>query len=178
MTARGWEPKAIKTELGRHYARRDSYWSGLPTDTQAVFSQMLDGIGDDEIRIDLHPDTDRDATRAAFVLAGPSGDLLAHGGGPQCWSAPISSMRAPIPPRTALRPRCSCGAAAEPVSSPVEPPSLLRSNAPSIGNHYPSPATTISVSIGLNGPYWRSANAAAKLQMICSNSDGDQRKRS
>lgn len=28
-----------------------------------------DGIGDDEIRIDLHPDTDRDATRAAFVLA-------------------------------------------------------------------------------------------------------------
>lgn len=66
LTARGWEPKAIKTELGRHY---DSYWSGLPTDTQAVFSQMLDGIGDDEIRIDLHPDTDRDATRAAFVLA-------------------------------------------------------------------------------------------------------------
>ncbi|WP_374635370.1 [protein-PII] uridylyltransferase [Paracoccus sp. (in: a-proteobacteria)] len=66
LTARKWEPKAIKAELARHY---DSYWSGLPTETQAVFARMLDGLADDEIRIDLHPDTDRDATRAAFVLA-------------------------------------------------------------------------------------------------------------
>jgi len=30
---------------------------------------MLKGLGDDEIRIDLHPDSGRDATRAAFALA-------------------------------------------------------------------------------------------------------------
>ncbi len=66
LIAKKWEPKAIKAELSRHY---DSYWPGLPTETQYVFAQLLSGIGDDEIRIDLHPDTDRDATRAGFVLA-------------------------------------------------------------------------------------------------------------
>ncbi|MDO5619934.1 MAG: [protein-PII] uridylyltransferase [Paracoccus sp. (in: a-proteobacteria)] len=66
LIAKGWEPRAIRAELGRHY---DSYWPGLPTETQAVFAGLLQGIGGDEIRIDLHPDHDRDATRAAFVLA-------------------------------------------------------------------------------------------------------------
>ncbi|MBV0892498.1 [protein-PII] uridylyltransferase [Paracoccus sp. Z118] len=66
LSAKGWEPKAIRAELSRHY---DSYWQGLPTDTQAVFATLLDGIGTGEIRVDLHPDTARDATRAAFVLA-------------------------------------------------------------------------------------------------------------
>ena len=66
LTAKGWEPKAIKAELARHY---DNYWPSLPTETQFIFAQLLRGLGDDEIRIDLHPDTDRDATRAAFVLA-------------------------------------------------------------------------------------------------------------
>ncbi len=66
LTARGWEPKAIKTELGRHY---ESYWPSLPTETQSVFAELLRGLGEDEVRIDLHPDIDRDATRAAFVLA-------------------------------------------------------------------------------------------------------------
>lgn len=66
LIAKGWEAKAIRAELGRHY---DSYWSGLPTETQASFAEMLNGIGPDEIRIDLRADPDRDATRAAFVLA-------------------------------------------------------------------------------------------------------------
>ena len=66
LIARGWEPRAIKAELARHY---DSYWPGLPTETHAVFAELLQGLGEDEIRIDLHPDTDRDATRAAFALA-------------------------------------------------------------------------------------------------------------
>ncbi|MDM7255327.1 MAG: [protein-PII] uridylyltransferase, partial [Paracoccus sp. (in: a-proteobacteria)] len=66
LSARGWEPKAIRTETARHYA---NYWQGLPTETHAVFAGLLAGITDDEIRIDLHPDTDRDATRAAFALA-------------------------------------------------------------------------------------------------------------
>ncbi|MDO5703871.1 MAG: [protein-PII] uridylyltransferase, partial [Paracoccus sp. (in: a-proteobacteria)] len=66
LIAKGWEPREIRTELARHY---DSYWPGLPTETQAVFAGLLQGIGSDEIRIHLHPDDDRDATRAAFVLA-------------------------------------------------------------------------------------------------------------
>ncbi|NCU20731.1 [protein-PII] uridylyltransferase, partial [Candidatus Falkowbacteria bacterium] len=61
-----WDARDLRAELGRHYP---PYWQGLPTDTQAVFAQLLRGIGDDEIRIDLHPDPDRDATRAAFALA-------------------------------------------------------------------------------------------------------------
>lgn len=66
LIAKGWEAKAIRSEIARHY---DAYWPGLPTETQAVFAQLLHRIGHDEIRIDLHPDTDRDATRTAFVLA-------------------------------------------------------------------------------------------------------------
>lgn len=66
LAANGWEPKAIKAELARHY---ENYWPSLPTETQRVFADLLRGLGEDEFRIDLHPDTDRDATRAAFVLA-------------------------------------------------------------------------------------------------------------
>lgn len=66
LVAKGWEPREIRAELGRHY---DNYWSGLPTETQASFAELLNGIGPDEIRIDLRADPDRDATRAAFVLA-------------------------------------------------------------------------------------------------------------
>lgn len=36
LTAKGWEPRAIKAELGRHY---DNYWPGLPTETQYVFAR-------------------------------------------------------------------------------------------------------------------------------------------
>ncbi len=61
-----WPQAEVKSELARHYA---PYWQGLSTDTQAVFARLLRGLGDDEIRIDLHPDPDRDATRAAFALA-------------------------------------------------------------------------------------------------------------
>ncbi|WP_425331305.1 [protein-PII] uridylyltransferase [Paracoccus ravus] len=65
LSAKGWEPKAIKSELGRHY---ENYWPSLQTETQFIFADLLNGLGDDEIRIDLHQDVDRDATRAAFVL--------------------------------------------------------------------------------------------------------------
>ncbi|WP_425444868.1 [protein-PII] uridylyltransferase [Tabrizicola aquatica] len=61
-----WDQADLDHETTRHYA---PYWQGLSTDTHAVFAQMLRGIGDDEIRIDLHPDHDRDATRACFALA-------------------------------------------------------------------------------------------------------------
>ncbi|MCB6179012.1 [protein-PII] uridylyltransferase [Rhodobacter sp. Har01] len=62
----GWDAKDLRHELARHYA---PYWQGLSTDTHAVFARLLRGIGTDEIRIDLHPDDDRDATRACFALA-------------------------------------------------------------------------------------------------------------
>ncbi|HEY0275406.1 MAG TPA: [protein-PII] uridylyltransferase, partial [Paenirhodobacter sp.] len=62
----GWEPRDLRSELGRHYA---PYWQGLTTEAQVIFANLLHGLGPDEIRIDLHPDPDHDATRAAFVLA-------------------------------------------------------------------------------------------------------------
>jgi [protein-PII] uridylyltransferase len=60
-----WDAKDIRAELARHYP---PYWQGLSTDTQQVFATLLRDLGHDEIRIDLHPDPDRDATRAAFAL--------------------------------------------------------------------------------------------------------------
>lgn len=61
-----WDAKDIRGELARHYS---PYWQGLSTETQMVFAKLLRGIGSNEIRIDLHPDPDHDATRACFVLA-------------------------------------------------------------------------------------------------------------
>ncbi|MFE3836256.1 [protein-PII] uridylyltransferase [Pseudogemmobacter sonorensis] len=61
-----WESKEIRAEIARHYP---PYWQGLPGDTHLVFALLLRGIGDSEIRIDLHPDPDRDATRVCFALA-------------------------------------------------------------------------------------------------------------
>ena len=60
-----WSSKDLKTETGRHYP---PYWQGLHVTAHAVFAQLLKKIGEDEIRIDLHPDTDRDATRVCFAL--------------------------------------------------------------------------------------------------------------
>lgn len=61
-----WPRASVRAELARHY---DPFWQGLPTDTHRVFAEMLQGITSNEIRIDLHPDPDRDATRACFVLS-------------------------------------------------------------------------------------------------------------
>lgn len=61
-----WDRKDLRAETGRHYP---PYWQGLPLDTQVVFAHLLRGIRDDEIRIDLTPDADRDATRVSFALA-------------------------------------------------------------------------------------------------------------
>ena len=61
-----WDAREIRAETARHYP---PYWQGLATETQVVFANLLRDIKDTEIRIDLHPDSDRDATRAAFALA-------------------------------------------------------------------------------------------------------------
>jgi [protein-PII] uridylyltransferase len=63
---RDWPDSDLKVEKARHYA---PYWQGLSTDTQEVFARLLRGLGDDEIRINLHPEPARDATRACFALA-------------------------------------------------------------------------------------------------------------
>jgi [protein-PII] uridylyltransferase len=61
----GWDAKALREETARHYV---PYWQGLSTATHPVFAQLLIDLPDNEIRIDLHPDPDRDATRACFAL--------------------------------------------------------------------------------------------------------------
>jgi [protein-PII] uridylyltransferase len=61
-----WEPRDLRAETARHYP---PYWQGLTTETQAVFARLLRDLPDDEIRIDLHPEVARDATRACFALA-------------------------------------------------------------------------------------------------------------
>ncbi|MGD9293248.1 MAG: [protein-PII] uridylyltransferase [Roseobacter sp.] len=61
-----WSRKDLQTETARHY---DPYWQGLHVTAHKVFAEMLRDVKSDEIRIDLHPDEDRDATRACFVMA-------------------------------------------------------------------------------------------------------------
>ncbi len=61
-----WPAKDLKKETGRHY---DPYWQGLHITAHKVFAELLREIPDDEIRIDLHPDDDRDATRVCFAMA-------------------------------------------------------------------------------------------------------------
>jgi [protein-PII] uridylyltransferase len=61
-----WSAADLRHETTRHYA---PYWQGLPTETHGVFAHLLKGLSDTDIRIDLHPDPDRDATRACFALA-------------------------------------------------------------------------------------------------------------
>ena len=56
----------LRQETARHYG---PYWQGLPTETHVVFANLLRDLPDSEIRIDLRPDIERDATRAAFALA-------------------------------------------------------------------------------------------------------------
>jgi len=61
-----WPRAELRAETARHYG---PYWQGLATQTHIVFARLLRGIGEAEIRIDLHPDEGRDATRACFALS-------------------------------------------------------------------------------------------------------------
>ena len=61
-----WPAKALKVEKARHYP---PYWQGLHVTAHIAFAKMLRDIGNDDMRIDLHPDEDRGATRACFVMA-------------------------------------------------------------------------------------------------------------
>ncbi|MBM7068127.1 [protein-PII] uridylyltransferase [Actibacterium sp. 188UL27-1] len=61
-----WSAADLRKETARHYP---PYWQGLQTSTHVVIAELLHGLGDDEVKLDLTPDTDRDATRACFALA-------------------------------------------------------------------------------------------------------------
>ena len=61
-----WPRKDLKIETSRHY---DPYWQGHHVTAHVVFANLLRNISEDEIRMDLHPDIDRDATRACFIMA-------------------------------------------------------------------------------------------------------------
>ncbi|WP_432817155.1 [protein-PII] uridylyltransferase [Sulfitobacter sp. JB4-11] len=61
-----WPRKALQEETARHYA---PYWQGLHVTAHVAFANLLRDFPDGEIRVDLHPDEDRDATRACFVMA-------------------------------------------------------------------------------------------------------------
>ncbi len=61
-----WPAAEVARETARHY---DPYWQGLGTDTMETLARLLRGLGDDQIRIDLTPEPQRDATRASFALA-------------------------------------------------------------------------------------------------------------
>ena len=60
-----WDTKDLKAETSRHYP---PYWQGLHVKAHVVFANLLRDLPDNEIRIDLHPDIDRDATRICFAL--------------------------------------------------------------------------------------------------------------
>ncbi len=62
----GWDEKALRTEMARHYA---PYWQGLHVTAHVDFANMLRDIANDEVSIRLTPDEDRDATRVCFAMA-------------------------------------------------------------------------------------------------------------
>jgi [protein-PII] uridylyltransferase len=62
----GWDRTKLRAETARHYG---PYWQGLQTETHIVFACLLDKIPNDEIRIDLTADHDRDATRVCFAMS-------------------------------------------------------------------------------------------------------------
>ncbi|PIE09822.1 MAG: [protein-PII] uridylyltransferase [Rhodobacterales bacterium] len=65
-TLTDWPAKEIRAETQRHY---EPYWTGLPGSVHQMFATLLRDLSNDEIRIDLMPDEDRDATRACFAVA-------------------------------------------------------------------------------------------------------------
>ncbi|WP_281825059.1 [protein-PII] uridylyltransferase [Jannaschia rubra] len=59
-----WPEARLRAEIGRHYG---PYWQGIPTAAQVRFAQMLEGLPEGEIRVDLEADPDRDATRVLMT---------------------------------------------------------------------------------------------------------------
>ncbi|KII16058.1 protein-PII uridylyltransferase [Phaeobacter sp. S60] len=66
----GWTKAELKVETARHY---DPYWQGLHVTAHIDFAEMLRELTDLDdpggMIVRLHPDEDRDATRACFCMA-------------------------------------------------------------------------------------------------------------
>lgn len=60
-----WDERALRMETSRHYP---PYWQGLHVTAHVDFAELLRDIREDEIRLRLTPDEDRDATRVAIVM--------------------------------------------------------------------------------------------------------------
>jgi [protein-PII] uridylyltransferase len=60
-----WDKAAVRAEIARHYG---PYWQGMPTEVHVLMAGLLRGLKEDEIRIDVQADPDRDATRVAFAM--------------------------------------------------------------------------------------------------------------
>ncbi len=60
-----WTKENLDKETSRHYP---PYWQGLHVTAHVIFANLLKELEANEIRIDLHPDIDRDATRVCFAL--------------------------------------------------------------------------------------------------------------
>jgi len=63
---KGWDGKEIKAEIERHYP---PYWQGLHVTAHVDFANLLRGLTEDKIGLELTPDEDRDATRVCFTMA-------------------------------------------------------------------------------------------------------------
>lgn len=61
-----WPRKDLRAETARHYG---PYWQGLPADVHVTLATLLRNIEDDEVRLDLTLDVDRDVTRASFAMS-------------------------------------------------------------------------------------------------------------
>jgi len=60
-----WDSGELRREVSRHY---EPYWQGLHVTAHMDFANLLRGIGSDDLRLQLTPDPDRDATRACFAM--------------------------------------------------------------------------------------------------------------
>ncbi|MEO0938401.1 MAG: [protein-PII] uridylyltransferase [Pseudomonadota bacterium] len=60
-----WPRADVTREIQRHY---DPYWQNLHLTAHVVFAHLLRDLEPGSIAIDLHPDDDRDATRACFAM--------------------------------------------------------------------------------------------------------------
>ncbi len=62
---KGWDGGDLRREINRHY---EPYWQGLHVTAHLDFANLLREIGDDDLRLKITPDPDRDATRACFAM--------------------------------------------------------------------------------------------------------------
>lgn len=61
-----WGRAELRVETKRHYP---PYWQGLHVTAHVVFANLLRGIQNDEVRLDIEADEDRDATRICFAMS-------------------------------------------------------------------------------------------------------------